>query len=161
MAYCSYCAAVLDPNLSVCPQCGHASAVAPSGKNPQAVRTAGILLLVSVAISILALAANLLNRPMVPYVFLIRTIGFWLVWIVLVILLWQRRAWVRIAILLLIAWNIGNIALTLVRLSQLPRPPGTSVSLDWSIFVTVALDGLRIYAAYLTFKPESTAWLKK
>jgi hypothetical protein len=162
MAYCSYCAAVLDPSQATCARCGRPAATAPApvtavvSARPGSVRLAGVLILISLAISILTLATTLLlHGGIMGTLFwrLIPTVGLWVVWIVLVLLLWQRQSWVRIAILLLIAWNIGNLLITILRV-------GGSFTASWSFGAAIAMDGMRLYAAYLTFRPESTAWFR-
>jgi hypothetical protein len=163
MAYCSYCAAVLDPNVTICARCGHATAAAPMPAavvpvavvaRPSAVTVASVLLLISCLISLMSLASifvmpNMLSR--MPAILLGRTIGLWILWIVLTILVWQRQAWARIAILLLLAWSLMNLMLTGLRFS-------TAI---FALVVPLLIDALRIAAAFLLFKPESNAWFKK
>jgi hypothetical protein len=92
---------------------------------------------------------NMLSR--MPAILLGRTIGLWILWIVLTILVWQRQAWARIAILLLLAWSLMNLMLTGLRFS-------TAI---FALVVPLLIDALRIAAAFLLFKPESNAWFKK
>ena len=156
MAYCSYCAAVLDPGVAICARCGHAAPVAsapvPVAVNgrPSAVTVASALLLISCLISLMSLATLFITPSRIPGVFLARSIGLSVLWVALTILVWQRQSWARIAILLLLAWSLVNLMLTGLRIRA-------------AIFVLVVpllIDALRIGAAFLLFKPESNAWFK-
>lgn len=83
--------------------------------------------------------------------FLVRSIGFLVLWIVLTTLVWQRQTWARIAIVLLVAWSLGNLMLT-----------GLHVSLAvFALAVPLLIDTMRIVAALLLFRPQSNAWFKK
>jgi hypothetical protein len=121
------------------------------------VRIAGILLLISCVISLLSLAATLLTSGMVsrmPAQFLVRPIAFAILWIVLTILVWQRQAWARIAILLILAWSIANLLFSMLRI-------GGALTLVFSLAFALLVDALRAGAAYLLFKPDSNTWYKK
>jgi hypothetical protein len=158
MAYCSYCAAILDPAQPVCARCGRpaptaappASAAVTVNERPSSIRVAAILLLISCLISMLSLAPALLR---LPPMFLVRTVTLLAAWIVLTILIWQRQAWARIAILVLIVWAVGNLLITSLRI-------GESGTLAFSLAFPLLIDALRIAAAYLLFKPESSTWFK-
>jgi hypothetical protein len=157
MAYCSYCAAVLDANQPMCLRCGQpAPGPVPTMVNarPSAVRLACVLLLVSCLISFASVASIFLAPKIMsrmPALFLARSIGLWVLWVVLTILVWQRQAWARIAILLLLAWSLGNLVLTSLRFSVAV----------FALAIPFLIDALRIGAAFLLFKPESNAWFKK
>jgi hypothetical protein len=153
MAYCSYCAALLNPTHSVCARCGRPTPITPDAvsERPASIRIAAILLLLSCLISVLSLATALLR---VPSLFLLRTITLLAAWIVLTILIWQRQAWPRIAVLVLIVWAVGNLLVTALRI-------GASGALAFSLVLPLLVDALRIAAAVLLFKPESSAWFKK
>jgi hypothetical protein len=158
MAYCSYCAAALDASQPVCARCGRPVATAPApisavaDARPTSVRLAGVLLLISCLIGLLSLASIFLTARM-PALFLMRSVGFWVLWIVLTILVWQRQGWARIVILLFIAWSVGNLLISMLRI-------GASGILFTLVFALL-VDALRGYAAYLLFKPESNAWFKQ
>jgi hypothetical protein len=160
MAYCSYCAAVLDPTQNVCSRCGRplpTAAPAVVEGRPSSVRLAGILLLISCVISLLSLAGTLLTSGMVfrmPAQFLVRPIAFGILWIVLTILVWQRQGWARIAILLILAWSIANLLISMLRI-------GGALTLAFSLAFALLVDALRAGAAYLLFKPDSNTWYKK
>jgi len=157
MAYCSYCAAVLDAGQPVCSRCGRPAPTAPApatmpaqvvvGTRSSNVRIATILLLISCVISLFSLAGTFLMGRL-PAVFLFRTVGLWVVWVVLTILVWQRQSWARIAIALLIAWSVANLLISILRV-------GTSVGLLFSLGLTVVIVGLRVCAVYLLFKKDS------
>jgi hypothetical protein len=159
MAYCSYCAAVLDPGLTICARCGHGAPVAPTpiavpvvvAARPSAVTVASALLLISCLISLLSVATIFIRPSRIPSLFLARTIGLWLLWVGLTILVWQRQGWARIAILLLLAWSLANLMLTTLRFSVAV----------FALAMPFLMDALRIGAAFLLFKPESNAWFKK
>jgi hypothetical protein len=163
MAYCSYCAAVLDVNQTVCPHCGRSNAVAPApasvviNERPSSVRLAAILFLIALGVGLLSIA-NVAMRSngaiLESLAFLIPTVGIWFLWIVLVLFLWQRQGWARIVILLLLAWNVVNLLLSILRIAA----SGTAV---WGFAIALAAAALRVYAAYLMFRPESNAWFKK
>jgi hypothetical protein len=126
-------------------------------ERPPSVRWAGILLLISCAVSLLSLV-NVSMRShgavLQSLAFLIPTVAILVVWIALVACIWQRQGWARFAILLLLAWNILNMILSLLRIAA----SGRAV---WGFAVALALSVLRMYAVYLLFKPESNAWFKK
>jgi len=161
MAYCSFCAAVLDPGTTICARCGHAAPVAPIpvaappiavvDARPSAVTLASVLLLVSCLISLTSLASILIMPSRIPALFVARTIGLWILWVVLTILVWQRQSWARFAILLLLAWSLVNLMLTGLRFT---------VAI-FALIVPLLIDVLRIGAAVLLFKPDSNAWFKK
>jgi len=165
MAYCSYCAAVLDPTQTMCARCGHAAPIAPIppaapipvavpvivDARPSAVTVASALLLLSCLISLMSLASMLIMPSRIPSVFLARSGGLWILWVVLTILVWQRQSWARIAILVLLAWSLVNLMLTGLRLS----------AAIFALLVPLLIDALRIGAAFLLFKQESNAWFKK
>src|SRR6202035_1105843 len=99
--YCSYCAAVLEPNQQLCPRCGRPTGTPTGDARPSAV-SAGIMLLgVSWVIGLLSLAPSLF-RIGLRFSFL-QTIFFTFVWLALIVALWQRQGWARIAVVLLIA----------------------------------------------------------
>jgi RNA polymerase subunit RPABC4/transcription elongation factor Spt4 len=153
--YCSYCAGVLDPNLPMCPLCGRpgtaetqVAVVAVS--RPASVTIAGTLLIVCLVLSILSLAGILITPTLLsrlPVSFWARTFGFWMVWTVFLIFFWQRQNWTRFAIMLLVLWNVGNLAL--------------NFRASFSLIVPILIAAIRVGAAYLMFKPESDAWFKK
>jgi len=160
MAYCSYCAAVLDPNLTMCTRCGQplpvapapAPAAVPSGAHPTSVRVAAILLAVALVISVLYSMKYFLNPSLhLSATYWMQTGILQTVWIVLLILFLQRQAWTRIGIALLIVWNIGNLAFTILRFS-------TRLSAAFAVIFLIA--ALRLAAGYMMFKPESNAWFK-
>ena len=168
MAYCSYCAAVLDPGTTTCARCGHGAPAAPIpaaiplppgvpfavNARPSAVTIAFVLLLISCLISLMSLASIFMMSSVVAHIsalLLGRTVGIWILWIVLTILVWQRQGWARIAILLLLAWSLVNLMLTGLRFS----------AAIFSLLVPLLNDALRIGAAILLFKQESNAWFKK
>jgi hypothetical protein len=164
MAYCSYCAAVLDPNLPICPQCGRPSqqapvqpaALAPAAVSvrPESVWLGGALYLVSSALSLLTLFAILARYHNIAWGFvLIRSFGLIALGVLLVICIWRRQNWARIVLSILITYS----TCTLVYSFTVMR----SRSLPWSFYVAVGEAGLRLFAAYLLFKPESNAWFKK
>jgi hypothetical protein len=158
MAYCSHCAAALVPDQPVCARCGRPAPVAPASvavgvTRPSSILLAVTLLLISWAISLLSLAAILLTHGGVILINA-RSVVPLVLWIVFVIFLWQRQSWARIAILLLLAWSIGNLALVFLRI------PASSAVI-WSLAVPIAVNVLRLCAAYMMFTPASNAWFKK
>jgi hypothetical protein len=162
MAFCSYCAAALDPALAMCAQCGRVSeplpvAAAPSQARPFSVTQAGVLLLAAFVISVLSFG-RLLTTPSIISrlgpVYWIRTIGFWIAWIVALSFFWQRQNWARIAIALLVVWHVGNLGWILMRNLGL----GT-VSFSFAIALLIAV--ARLAALVLMFTPDSNAWFKK
>jgi hypothetical protein len=165
MAYCSYCAAVLDPGQPVCARCGRPAAVAaatPSApavaeKRPSSVRLATILLLIAWGANFLSLAGFLVN----PSVFTrmsvlvpLRMVGLSLLWMVLPICIWARQNWARFAVVVFLVWAIGNLAFTIYRYAG-------SSTIALTLAMPLLTDALRVWAAVLLFKPESTAWFKK
>jgi hypothetical protein len=115
---------------------------------------AAILLAVALAISLLYSARYFLDpRLHLSAIYWGQTGAFLIVWIVLLILFWQRQGWTRIGIALLILWNVGNLAFTLLRISAL--------RLSAAYTAIVLIGALRLVAGYMMFKPESNAWFKK
>jgi hypothetical protein len=169
--YCSYCAGVLDPSQAVCPKCGRAveaapvavpvavpmiAAAAPAGERPSSVRLAALLLLIALGISMLSVAGYVL-RPGVysrlPASYIARTIGFLGLEIVLLVCIWQRQAWARIGLALALVWAIGNLSITILRI-------GGSVAFASTFLVSILVAGLRVWALYLLFRPESNGWYR-
>ena len=158
MAYCPHCAAVLDPNLAMCASCGQLVNNAPPpplaavDAQPQSVRLAVILLLISWAIPLLMLA-----RAAMIYGFrfgiMAQSLAVAVVGISLIAFLWKRQNWARIAMLVLIVWVVGNLVANILRLI------GGHITWGWAPSIATGI--LRICAAYLLFRPESNAWFKK
>ncbi len=163
MAYCSYCAAALDPAQAMCTRCGRAVAAEPApvpvpvvNKMPSSVQLGTGLLVASLVISLFSLAGLLMMAGMgrLPVAFFLRTLGLWILEIVLIVCIWQRQAWARIAIALLLAWSICNLMLTVLRV-------GGSIGLISNLVVPFLVDAARLCAVYLLFRPTSNAWFKK
>lgn len=163
MAYCSYCAAVLDPGQQVCARCGRPSAVAPIPPpaalpaRPSSVRLAAIFLLISWAVSLLTLISIFVAHTLatrLPALFLLRSVGLWILWIVLIIAIWQRHNWARIGALLLFLWSIGTLVFSVLNL-------GGSGTLALSLAFPLLVNALRACAVYLLFKPETNLWFQK
>jgi hypothetical protein len=164
MAYCSYCAAVLDAGQPACARCGRpvaavVPAVAPVAveARPSSIRLATIVLFIAWGVNFLSLAAFLLN----PSVFTrmsvlipLRMVGLSLVWMVLPICIWARQNWARFAVVVFLVWAIGNLAFTVSRYA------GSGV-IALTVATPLLTDALRVWAAVLLFKPASTAWFKK
>jgi hypothetical protein len=168
--YCSYCAGLLDPSQSVCPKCGRpvpaaapvvaappvtAVAAAPN-ERPQSVSLAALLLVIALGFSVMSTASILLNPSLIsrlPASFYARTIGFLVLGIVLLVCIWQRQAWARIALILVLVWGIGNLLVSMLRI-------GSSYPF-MNLFVPILVDGLRVAAVYLLFRPASNAWFRK
>jgi hypothetical protein len=157
--YCSYCAGVLDPSQAVCPKCGRPVPAAPvaaaaPNERPSSVNLAALLLLIALGLSLLSTASIFLNPRMynhLPVSFFARTIGFLVLEIVLLVCIWQRQAWARIALVLV--WGIGNLLMSILRI-------GASFAFV-SLAVPILVDGLRVGAVYLLFRPNSNAWYGK
>jgi len=153
MAYCPNCAAVLDPSQKFCSLCGQPSAATPLAPQrcPSSVQIAIVLLLITCAISLVSIANLLLTHPTAASpIFLTRSIGLTTLMILLVIALWQRQGWARIAILVLIVWGLGTLIFSMIRVPAL-----------WTLAIPIATAALRLCAVYLFFRPESNAWFKK
>ncbi len=165
MAYCPNCAAVLDPAQKFCSRCGQPSGVAPiavtpavpaaNGTFPTSVRMAIVILLICCAISIFSVANFLLKyHRFSTSQYLVRSIGFDVLWIMFVIGLWQRQNWARFAVLALVAWGVGNLAFSMIRLSS-----SSLAIFTFALPILVAV--LHVLAGYLLFRPDSNAWFKK
>jgi hypothetical protein len=76
-----------------------------------------------------------------------------LLWIVFILFLWQRQNWARFAIVALIAILVMNISFSILRFG------GAVYSWRWAIIIAEEI--LRVYAAYLLFRPESNVWFKR
>jgi hypothetical protein len=172
MAYCSYCAAVLDPNLPMCSQCGRPSQQQPPAApavpptftptpvlaavpdRPQSVQLGGILYLVACALSLLMLAVLLARYHNYAWGFiLIRTFGMIALGVLLVICIWRRQNWARILLALLIAYSTCTLLYSFMMVR--------SHTLPWTYYVALVEAGLRLVAIYLLFKPESNAWFNR
>jgi|ERR1700722_4836241 hypothetical protein len=164
--YCPNCAAVLDPSQKFCSRCGQPSGVEPgvaptpapftaSEKCPSSVQIAIILLSITCAISLVSTAnIFLVHHAAASPVFLTRSIGLTLLLILLVIALWQRQGWARIAILVLIVWGLGTLMFSVIRFAA------SSIAV-WTFAIPLAIAAMRLGAVYLMFRPESNAWFKK
>lgn len=110
---------------------------------PSTVTLAQILLVVSVAESILTFVLILLRHDAtshLPAVTWAQNIGFWIAWIALVVLLGRRQSWARIGVLALLAWNIRNF--TLILLMRPAGAPPTWLLSQLPVFVGVQAVGL-------------------
>lgn len=160
--YCSYCAGVLEANQPVCSRCGRpvpgaASPVATAapvavGAMPSSVRTAIGLLLISWAVALGSIATLFVNFG--ARVGFITSVAAALVWLLLILCIWQRQNWARIGILVLVVWVTGNVALVFLR-------HGDVLLVNSGLALALVEGAMRIYATYLLFRPDSTAWFKK
>jgi hypothetical protein len=110
-----------------------------------------MLLLVSWVIGLMSFAA-ILFRIGLRFSF-IQTGFFTIVWLALIVALWQRQGWARIVVVLLIAWSLVNLAITLVRIAGVNGPM-------WGIAIAVGENILRIVAASILFGPQGNAWFR-
>jgi xanthosine utilization system XapX-like protein len=78
---------------------------------------------------------------------------FTILWLALIVALWQRQDWARIALVVLIAWSLINLAITFIRIAGMNGPM-------WGLSIAVGENILRIIAALLVFRPQSNAWFK-
>jgi hypothetical protein len=154
--YCSYCAAVLEPNQQICARCGRPTAVPPAAlvadARPSSVTAAIMLLLIAWVIGLFSFAAILFRIGM-RFSF-IQSAFFSILWIALIIALWQRQSWARIAVVVLIAWNVANLTMTFIRIA------GMNASM-WGLSIVVGESIMRVAAAILLFGPPSNAWFRK
>ena len=156
MAYCSYCAAVLDPGHAMCARCGRPTGAVDS--RPASVGVAAMLLFISWIISLLS-SASLLPRPALltrmPGSVLVRIVAFSIVWLALTICIWQQQQnWARFAILLFLAYGIAMMVFTVLRVRGF-------VEAAVILAVPIVVNALRIGAAAMLFRSESSAWFKK
>lgn len=118
-------------------------------------RVAIVILLICCAISIVSVANFVLKYHRAgTSQYLVRSIGFDVLWILFVVGLWQRQNWARFAVLVLVAWGLGNLALSMIRLSS-------STFAVFAFAIPIVVAGLHLLAAYLIFRPDSNAWFKK
>ena len=156
--YCSYCAGVLDPSQSVCAKCGRPvpAATAPANERPSSVSLAALLLVIALGFSMLSTASIFLTPSLIsrlPASFYARTIGFLVLEIVFLVCIWQRQAWARVGLVLVLVWGIGNLMMSMLRI-------GASFAFV-SLAVPILVDGLRLAALSLLFRPASNAWYRK
>ena len=157
--YCSYCAGVLDPTQPYCPKCGRpvpTAAAAATNERPSSVNLAALLLALALGISLLSTAGIFFTPSLIsrlPAMFYATTIGFLILEIVLLICIWQRQGWARIALALVLVWGIGNLMMSMLRM-------GASYPF-WTLLTPILVDGLRVGAVYLLFRPASNAWYRK
>jgi hypothetical protein len=85
----------------------------------------------------------------------ILTLGFVVVWFVVLTFLWRGRAWARIATLLLVVWFFGNLAFSLFRVA------GSGAAISGTFAIPVVTSVLRVAALILLFMPESNAWFAR
>lgn len=167
MAYCPNCAALLDPAQKFCSRCGQPSAVASvaapiavpqsvaGDQSPVSVRIAIAIFLISCAVGIVSVINIVLNYPRAATpTYLTRSIGFDILWILFVLGLWQRQNWARFAILVFIAWGLGTLGLSMMRVVS-------SGGAAFGFAIPLSMAAARLVAAYLMFRPESNAWFKK
>ncbi|HVO96993.1 MAG TPA: hypothetical protein VMT15_02960 [Bryobacteraceae bacterium] len=109
---------------------------------------AAILLLISMAnapVSMALVFARL--QTSVPMVFFAQSAVILMLWLALILLLWQRRGWARIGVLIMIFWTIISIALSVTRI-------GATINL----LVPLASLALRMFAVTLLYNVESARW---
>src|SRR5579864_6827792 len=118
--YCSSCVAVLDPLQTACSRCGRPVEGAPASPalavhaagntRPGAVRLAAILLLFSAAATPLSWLMFFARSPNAHFQAsaMLQTLGFVVLWFVIIAFLLRGQAWARIATLLRIVWFFGN-----------------------------------------------------
>jgi hypothetical protein len=73
---------------------------------------------------------------------------------VLPICIWARQNWARFAVVVFLVWAIGNLSFTILRYAG-------SSAISLTLAIPLLTDAIRVWAAVLLFKPESTAWFKK
>ncbi len=153
MAYCPDCAAVLAPRQTACSRCGRVLPVAPVTFTapPLSVRTAVILLLIAWGVPLLLLLRDIAVSG--ARIGMAQSFAISLLWIVFILFLWQRQNWARFAIVALIAILVMNISFSILRFG------GAVYSWRWAIIIAEEI--LRVYAAYLLFRPESNVWFKR
>jgi hypothetical protein len=164
MAYCPNCAAVLDPAQKFCSRCGQPSpAFAPApaqpvtggDERPSSVIAGIVLLAISFAISIMSVANILISYPRAATpMFLTRSFGFDILWILFTIGLWQRQGWARFAILLLTLWSAGNLLYGVIRVAS----SGAAI---YGFALPLGIAALHVGALVLLFRPDSNAWFKR
>lgn len=143
----------------MCSRCGRPTgavaipaATLMEGVRPGSVTAATAILLLTWVFGLVSLATVIMRLG--ARISLTQSVLFSLLWILIIIMIWQRQNWARIAALVLLLVNIATLAFTLVRIA------GSNVA--WLGFAfPVGIDLLRIFAVYLLFRPQSTAWFKK
>jgi hypothetical protein len=165
MAYCPNCAAVLDPTQKFCARCGQPSTIfvptapltaAPvAGDRPSSVKIGTGLVLLALVIGLLSFFRIFLS----PSVFSRLGFSFWLQFFgirgieaVLIICVWKRQGWARIALVAMLVWAIYNLIERFIYYGA--RDP---ISYAFPVF----LELIRIAALVFLFKPESNAWYKR
>jgi hypothetical protein len=86
---------------------------------------------------------------------MLQTLGFIVLWFVVIAFLLRGRAWARIATLLLIVWFFGNLAFSVFRVA------GSGSAISGTFAIPVAVSVLRVTALILLFGPESNAWFAR
>ena len=114
-----------------------------------------ILLIIGEGAGFLSLAYTLARYGFgMPFYFFFQTAFLTLLWIGLIVLVWQRQGWARIVILLMMLFEIGSLALNFLRFSM------TNVVM-WTFLFPFVIAAVRGVALYQLFRPESSAWFKK
>jgi uncharacterized paraquat-inducible protein A len=143
----------------MCPRCGRQVGATPAlvNERPSSVRLAAILLLISwglglLSFSILFQSASLTAR--LPAFYFLRTAGFSVIGIVLIVCIWLRQVWARIAMVLFVGWGILTLLIAMQRIS------GSAMAMA-GLAVPLLVAALRLGGIYFLFKPDSNAWFSK
>ena len=158
--FCPACATAVESGQANCPNCGELlptfgpaqTAQLPAIQAmPAAVRQAGVLLWVSVGISVVTFTISLIFiwGRVSPGAFAAPILLFMALWILGITFAMRRSNPARILIFLLVAYSAFNILIRF-RSYVAHANPGALVS--------VLELALRMYAVYLLLRPESSAW---
>jgi hypothetical protein len=131
--------------------------VASTGAPPPSVKTAVLLLVVSIGISLLASAALMVRLGVQSYLsapFFLRLLFFLALDVTFAVGVWKRQGWARILVAVLLLWAVGNLSVSLIRYA------GSAANVSNFAFPVIG-EVLRLIAVVLLFRAESNAWFKK
>ena len=83
---------------------------------------------------------------------ILQSLGFIVLWFVVIAFLWQGHAWARIVTLLMVVGITGTVAFSLLRVA------GSSSGMNPRFAFPIAIGILRFAALILLFGSESNAW---
>jgi len=159
--FCPTCATPID-SQKFCPKCGSPAPVIPvlpgtapaPTERPATVRTAGNLLFAAIALNLLGTlyAWTYVARSRFPVGSFVPSALILALWVFLILQMQQGKNWARFGVVLGIAWS-AFVVLTTLRFLRYGAQFG-AMGFSWVSF------GMRLWAGYLLFRPESNAWFK-
>ncbi len=132
-----------------------AQPIVVADQRPSSVTIGIVLLVLCCLVSIFSIVSILYNYPRAATPeFLTRSVGLDVLWILLIIGLWQRQGWARFAILALSIWSLGTLLYSIIRVTS-------SGGAIFAFAIPMAITAMHFGALFLLFRPDSNAWFKR